>query len=163
MLKGNLNQNVLLILKLKTKKQTIMKKVMLSFAVMLFMAVVTSVNAQAKIEFEKMVHDYGTINQGADGASTFSFTNTGTEPLIISNARGSCGCTVPEWPKDPIAPGKTAVITVKYDTKRVGPINKQVTIESNGSTEPVILRIKGTVNQESTAPVKSDGGAPKAQ
>jgi hypothetical protein len=137
-----------------------MKKIMLSFGLLFVMAITAGVSAQAKLEFEKMVHDYGTIQQGADGGCEFKFTNTGTEPLVISNARGSCGCTVPEWPKDPIAPGQSQVIKVKYDTKRVGPINKQVTIESNGSTEPVILRIKGTVNGDSGTPV-NDGAGPR--
>ncbi len=140
-----------------------MKKVILSFGVLFLMAVANSVSAQAAIEFEKMVHDYGTIEQGGDGACEFVFKNTGNEALVISNARGSCGCTVPEWPKDPIAPGQSASIKVKYDTKRVGPINKQVTITSNGSEQPVILRIKGTVKGEATAPVKENNGAPAAK
>lgn len=140
-----------------------MKKVILSFGVLFLMAVANSVSAQAAIEFEKMVHDYGTIEQGGDGACEFVFKNTGNEALVISNARGSCGCTVPEWPKDPIAPGQSASIKVKYDTKRVGPINKQVTITSNGSEQPVILRIKGTVKGEATAPVKENSGAPAAK
>lgn len=103
--------------------------------------------AGAKIEFEKMEHDYGTIDQGANGATEFRFTNTGTEPLIISNAKGSCGCTVPEWPKEPIAPGASSSIKVKYDTKRVGPISKTVTITSNAvDNGNALLKIKGSVN-----------------
>jgi hypothetical protein len=114
----------------------------------------------AKIEFKKDTHDYGDIKYGADGACTFEFKNTGNAPLIISNAQGSCGCTVPEWPKEPINPGKTAVITVKYDTKRPGAINKSVTITSNASNEPTkILRIKGNVGAkpETAAPVNTSG------
>jgi hypothetical protein len=100
----------------------------------------------AEITFEKDVYDYGNIKQGANGASEFKFKNTGKEPLIISMARGSCGCTVPEWPKEPIKPGETATIKVNYDTKRVGPINKTVTITSNAKTEPTkTLTIKGNV------------------
>lgn len=103
--------------------------------------------AGAQIEFEKLEHDYGTIDQGANGTTEFRFTNTGTEPLIISNAKGSCGCTVPEWPKEPIAPGASAAIKVKYDTKRVGPISKTVTITSNAvENATALLKIKGTVN-----------------
>lgn len=140
-----------------------MKKVILGFGLFLMAAVTAQVSAQAKVDFDKMVHDYGTIEQGADGTCFFVFTNTGNEPLIISNARGSCGCTVPEWPKEPIAPGKSEKITVKYDTKRVGPINKQVTIEWNDKDNPLTLRIKGTVNAAPEAPVKTTTGAPTAK
>jgi hypothetical protein len=100
----------------------------------------------AEISFDKDVHDYGNIKQNANGTCEFKFKNTGKEPLIISMARGSCGCTVPDWPKEPIKPGESAVIKVNYDTKRVGPINKTVTISSNAKNEPnKILTIKGNV------------------
>lgn len=135
---------------------------------MLFVAAVAtnSVMAQevtqdgAQIKFEKEVHDYGTIKNGADGTCTFDFTNTGNQPLIISNAKGSCGCTVPSWPKEPINPGQTATITVKYDTKRTGAINKSVTITSNAVNEPTkVIRIKGNVLPKPTgeAPVNNSG------
>jgi len=107
--------------------------------------------AGAKLDFDKLEHDYGTIDQGGNGSAEFRFTNTGTEPLIISNAKGSCGCTVPEWPKEPIAPGASSSIKVKYDTKRVGPISKTVTITSNAIDNPsALLKIKGTVNAVAT-------------
>ena len=100
----------------------------------------------AQISFDKETHDYGTIKNGANGTCTFEFKNTGNAPLILSNAKGSCGCTVPTWPKEPIAPGATGVISVKYDTKRQGAINKSVTITSNATNEPnKVIRIKGTV------------------
>ncbi len=120
----------------------------------------------AKITIDKEVHDYGTIKQNANGACEFLVTNTGSEPLIISNAKGSCGCTVPEWPKAPILPGKSATMTVRYDTKRVGPINKNVTITSNDSgNENIVVRIKGNVlasENGSDMPVKIAPGAPAA-
>lgn len=97
------------------------------------------------IDFETEVVDYGTVEKGGDGVREFKFTNNGKEPLIITSARGSCGCTVPSWPKEPIAPGETAVIKVKYDTQRVGPINKSVTVNSNAKTPVKVLRIKGQV------------------
>lgn len=144
-----------------------MKKVLFSMLMMFVAAVATnSVMAQevaqdgAMIEFEKEVHDYGTIKNGADGTCTFDFKNTGNQPLIISNAKGSCGCTVPSWPKEPINPGQTATITVKYDTKRTGAINKSVTITSNAVNEPTkVLRIKGNVLPKPTgsAPVNNSG------
>ena len=85
----------------------------------------------AKIEFETETIDYGTIENNADGNREFKFTNTGNSPLVISSAKGSCGCTVPTWPKEPIAPGKSSVIKVHYDTKRAGTFNKSVTLISN--------------------------------
>ena len=101
-----------------------------------------------EITFEKVVHDYGTIYRGADGKSEFRFTNTGKEPLILSRPRSNCGCTVPTWPRQPILPGKSGVITVVYDTKRFGAINKAVTIFSNAKNNTVVLRIKGNVKQK---------------
>ncbi|MBD3638407.1 MAG: DUF1573 domain-containing protein [Crocinitomicaceae bacterium] len=99
-----------------------------------------------KISVDKEVHDYGTIDQGGNGECVFIVTNTGTEPLILSRCKGSCGCTVPTCPQEPIAPGASAKIKVKYDTNRVGPINKSVTITSNAVNEPnKIVRIKGNV------------------
>ena len=97
------------------------------------------------ISFAKTVHDYGTIYQNADGTCQFEFTNTGKEPLILSRPKSSCGCTVPTWPKQPILPGKSDEIKVTYSTRRIGPINKTVTIYSNASNSPVVLRIKGKV------------------
>lgn len=142
-----------------------MKKILLSLTVM-FLAVVAlnksvaQIENGAKIEFSKETHDYGTIKYGADGTCTFEFKNTGNAPLIISNAKGSCGCTVPDWPKEPIAPGAKGVIKVKYDTKRPGPINKMVTITSNAVNEPSkVIRIKGNVlpAPEGSAPVNNSG------
>ena len=113
----------------------------------------------AQIEFEKEVHDYGTIGQGSDGTYDFVFKNSGTEALILSNVKGSCQCTVPVWPKEPIAPGESAVIKVKYNTQRVGAINKSVTITSNAVNTPTkVIRIKGNVEAESSGvPVNKSG------
>lgn len=147
-----------------------MKKLILSLVVTfgaLFAAnnaIAQEVTSGAKIEFEKETHDYGTVKYGGDGSCTFKFKNTGTAPLIISNAKGSCGCTVPSYPKEPIAPGASSTITVKYDTKRPGPINKTVTITSNAVNEPTkVIRIKGEVEPQPAgeAPVNK-AGAPVA-
>ena len=106
-------------------------------------------NAQekgAKIEFKAYTIDYGTINKGADGVRTFEFTNTGDEPLIVSNVKSSCGCTIPKKPKQPILPGETGEIEVKYDTNRVNPIRKTITVTSNAVNAPTVaLKITGTV------------------
>lgn len=114
----------------------------------------------AKIEFAKETHDYGDIKYGADGTCTFEFKNTGNVPLIISNAQGSCGCTVPDWPKEPIAPGAKAKILVKYDTKRPGEFSKNVTITSNAVNAPTtVIYIKGKVGEkpENAVPVNNSG------
>ncbi|MCH2199274.1 MAG: DUF1573 domain-containing protein [Flavobacteriales bacterium] len=116
------------------------------------------------ISLDKEIHDYGTIPQGADGGCEFTVTNTGTSALTITRCKGSCGCTVPKCDKAPINPGETSAISVKYDTKRIGPINKSVTITSNAVNEPTkVIRIKGKVEAESGAgaPVKQTAsGAP---
>jgi len=116
-----------------------------------------SINAQekaAKIEFKTDVIDYGTIEKGADGVRSFEFTNTGDAPLIITKVKSSCGCTVPEKPTDPILPGKTGVIKVKYDTNRVMPIRKTITVSTNAADSPTIaLKIKGLVVDSSKTSV----------
>ncbi|MCF7560513.1 DUF1573 domain-containing protein [Sabulilitoribacter multivorans] len=104
-----------------------------------------SVNAQAKIEFKTDTIDYGTIEKGSNGVRVFEFTNTGNEPLIISKVSSSCGCTIPKKPEEPILPGKTGQIEVKYDTNRVMPIRKTITVISNAETPTVALKIKGEV------------------
>jgi len=103
------------------------------------------INAQAKIEFKSETIDYGTIEKGSNGVRVFEFTNTGDEPLIISKVSSSCGCTIPKKPKEPILPGKTGVIEVKYDTNRVNPIRKTITVLSNAETPTIALKIKGLV------------------
>jgi|JI6StandDraft_1071083.scaffolds.fasta_scaffold02434_3 hypothetical protein len=117
------------------------------------------------ITLDKEVHDYGTIDQGANGTCEFKVTNTGDQPLIISNCKGSCGCTVPKCDTAPIAPGTSSIITVKYDSNRVGPINKSVTISSNAMNAPEkIVRIKGEITAVATpaptSPVKENTMAP---
>lgn len=143
-----------------------MKRLIMTFGI--FLSAIIGVQAQDKvasgahIEFETEVIDYGTIVQNADGLREFRFTNTGNEPLVISNAKGSCGCTVPNWPKKPINPGESGVIEVKYATNRLGPINKSVTVQSNADNSNVVLRIKGNVIEKKTTPTKETTGAPVA-
>ncbi len=84
-----------------------------------------------KFSAESMVVDYGEVAYKGDGVREFVFTNTGNQPLMITNAKGSCGCTVPEWPKEPIRPGGEGVIKIKYDTGRSGMISKTVTVTTN--------------------------------
>ena len=146
-----------------------MKKIFL-LATLTILSVTTS-NAQAakketkkvipakveapKVEGASMVFvsetiDYGTIAHNADGKREFVFTNNGNKPLIITNATGSCGCTVPTYPKEPIAPGAKAVIGVKYATDRVGSFTKTVTLTTNATEPTKTLTIKGTVLADPT-------------
>ena len=107
----------------------------------------------AKIEFKTDVIDYGTIEKGSDGVRVFEFTNTGNAPLIISDVKSTCGCTVPKKPEGPIMPGETGEIQVKYDTNRVNPIRKTITVISNADTPTVALKIKGLVVDSSKTSV----------
>ena len=97
------------------------------------------------MEFVTETVDYGDIAKGSDGVRVFEFTNVGDEPLIITRVKSSCGCTVPKKPDGPIAPGESSTIEVKYDTKRVGPIRKTVTVYSNANEPIKPLKIKGKV------------------
>ena len=111
------------------------------------------INAQdkvAKIEFETETIDYGTIEKGADGVRVFKFKNTGDAPLVVSAVKSTCGCTVPKKPTAPILPGESGEIEVKYDTKRVNPIRKTITVTSNAVRPTVALKIKGTVVNSGT-------------
>ena len=121
-----------------------MKKIVI-IALIAFVGLVQQVNAQAKIEFKTDIIDYGEIAKGSDGLRIFEFTNTGNAPLIVSNVKSSCGCTVPSKPDGPVAPGESSTIEVKYDTKRIGPIRKTVTVYSNADQPIVSLKIKGKV------------------
>lgn len=98
-----------------------------------------------QIKFETEVIDYGTIEYKSDGIRYFRFENTGSAPLIIEKVKGSCGCTVPTKPEDPIMPGETGEIKVKYATNRVGRFTKTVTITSNATDKPKVVKIKGEV------------------
>ncbi len=99
----------------------------------------------AGIQFETDEHDFGTIPEKGDGTFTFVFRNTGKEPLILKNVRSSCGCTVPEWPKEPIKKGNKGTIKVSYNTRITGSFSKTITVYSNAEGDPVVLKIKGKV------------------
>ncbi|OAB28041.1 Protein of unknown function [Flavobacterium fryxellicola] len=107
--------------------------------------------ATAKVNGAGMVFvtetiDYGTVAYNSDGRREFVFTNNGNKPLIITNAQGSCGCTVPTYPKEPIAPGAKGIIGVKYDTSRAGQaFTKTVTLTTNAVVPSKTLTIKGNV------------------
>lgn len=150
-----------------------MKKVIFSIGLMLCVAVGANaqeattpnpVNPNApKFKFETEVLDYGTIEHNANGDREFKFTNVGKEPLIISNAVGSCGCTTPVWPKEPIKPGASAVIKVHYATDRVGQFEKTVTLTSNADTPAKVIKIKGVVKPDPTPAPATTPVAPAEQ
>lgn len=123
-----------------------MKKLLVYLTV--FVGMASFAQTGPKIEFKEETINYGEVEKGKDdGIRIFEFTNTGDQPLNIINAKSSCGCTVPEWPKEPIAPGGKGQIKVQYNMNP-GPISKTITIESNAVNKPngmVPLRIKGTV------------------
>lgn len=98
-----------------------------------------------EIVFTSVTHDYGTIPYDGDGTFDFEFKNTGNEPLVLSEVRSSCGCTTPEWPREPIKKGQKATIKVKYNTKIIGPFTKSIYVTSNAKTQRIELKIKGTV------------------
>ncbi|MBT8189775.1 MAG: DUF1573 domain-containing protein [Saprospiraceae bacterium] len=97
------------------------------------------------MQFESTTVDYGTINKNSEPLRTLSFTNTGDEPLVIKSAKGSCGCTVPTFPREPIMPGESSVIEIRYSTNRLGKINKTVKITTNEGTQPHILKVVGNI------------------
>ena len=133
-----------------------MKKLMTLLAIFT-LALTTVATAQKKgavAQFKQTEIDYGKIDKGADPLRKFTFTNVGDEPLIISNAAGSCGCTVPTYPKEPIMPGQSASIDVRYDTQRVGPFTKSVTLTTNEANQTRVLTIKGDVK---TPPAETPG------
>ncbi len=114
------------------------------------MEVSTNVNANgalAEFSFEEENHDFGTIEEGTIAKYDFTFTNTGEAPLIITNAAGSCGCTVPSWPREPIAPGAEGTIHVEFNSNnRTGNQTKTVTLSANTVPNKKVLRINAMVN-----------------
>lgn len=106
----------------------------------------TDLSQLAKMEFEEIVYDFGKLKEGDKVEHTFKFKNTGKSPLVISEAKGSCGCTVPEYPRSPIAPGETGEIKVKFDSSgKSGKQEKTVTLVANTNPNQTILRITGDV------------------
>lgn len=144
-----------------------MKKVFLAITLFLGLALVS--NAQVvpaepmdpnapEMKFEAEVLDFGTVKYDGNGIREFKVKNIGKSPLTITNVQGQCGCTAttiegkPGWPQEPILPGKTASIKVKYDTKRPGPFEKNVTISSNSKEPSKVVKIKGVVEAAPVAP-----------
>ena len=102
--------------------------------------------AAPKIAFVETVFNFDTIVQIGNGEHAFRFTNEGNAPLLITSAFSSCGCVVPEWPKEPIAPQASGSIKVKYNTGKIGSFTKVIVVKSNDETaSKTVLRINGVV------------------
>ncbi|MEE9364639.1 MAG: DUF1573 domain-containing protein [Cellulophaga sp.] len=101
--------------------------------------------------FDKAEHDFGTINQGEAQETIFTFTNTGDAPLIITDAKSSCGCTIPSPPKDPISPGETGELLVKFNGAGQNQITKTITVTANTAKGSEIIRIKAFVTPKGAA------------
>ena len=124
-----------------------MKRIFTLLITLLAFGMSSSALAQAVIKFDKTSHNFGTFQEENPQTCVFTFTNTGDKPLVIQQAFSSCGCTVPEYTKTPIMPGKTGKLTVTYNGKGkfVGPFRKSVTIRSNATNAMVRIYIEGTM------------------
>lgn len=108
---------------------------------------------KAEISFETIDHDFGKIKEGTMAMYEFKFTNTGKAPLVLSEVRPSCGCTTPEWPKEPIAPGATNKVKAVFNSyARPGVFEKSITVKSNAGTGEIVLRFRGTVEPQQVEP-----------
>ena len=115
----------------------------------------------ANMQFEFETYDFGDIKEGDDASVDFVFKNTGTEPLILTNVKASCGCTVPSWSKEPVLPGENGKVTAKYNTQgRPGSFNKAITVNSNAKEESKRIFIKGNVLPKTENEI-SKNGAPQ--
>ena len=130
---------------LLNKKSYLVLSFFLLISTLGFSQEVATSDKVGEFSFESDVIDYGTMQQNADGVRVFKFTNTGEAPIVISKAKGSCGCTVPTYSENVIQPGETGEISVKYATNRIGKFTKTVTLTSNASEATKVLRIKGEV------------------
>ena len=112
----------------------------------------------SEITFDNIVHDFGKIEFAGDGTTKFNFKNTGKSPLVLNNVQSSCGCTIPEWPREVVEPGASKTITVTYNTRRTGVFTKTVTVYSNAKNGTIYLTIKGEVGPEpATTPAPAPG------
>lgn len=130
-----------------------MKKFVLSSAFLLGAFIFSNAQEIKIINYENNTVDYGNVNKGSNGKRIIKIQNVGDKPLIISNINTSCGCTVPQWTTEPIAPGKKGEITVTYNTSNVGRFSRTITISSNDEKKPNLpVRIEGVVLAPETNP-----------
>ncbi|QYN51171.1 MULTISPECIES: DUF1573 domain-containing protein [Apibacter] len=130
-----------------------MKKFVLSSAFLLGAYIFSNAQEIKITNYENNTVDYGNVNKGSNGKRIIKIQNVGDKPLIISNINTSCGCTVPQWTTEPIAPGKKGEITVTYNTSNVGRFSRTITISSNDEKKPNLpVRIEGVVLAPETNP-----------
>ena len=140
-----------------------MKQIILLFTVVIGLGSIGFINAQnkvqisndamPKIQFEKKTHDFGEFEEGIQATTSFKFKNTGNAPLVLNSVTPSCGCTSPQWTKEPVAPGEEGEIKVVYNSKnRVGQFTKTITVKHNGEGGTVYLTIRGVVKKAESTP-----------
>ena len=135
---------IVYIFELYKTNENSMKKLIALFALLVGFAFTS--NAQGALKFKQEKHDFGTIAEGTIATYSFVFTNTGKTPVVISNVKPSCGCTTPDWTREPVMPGKTGKVTASYNSAgRPGIFNKTVTVMNNGEASQIVLGIQGTV------------------
>jgi len=103
----------------------------------------------AGIEFDTLTYDFGLLEKGSPAICTFDFVNKGKQPLVITRVKSSCGCMVPEWPRQPFAPGEKGSIKVQYNTQITGSFQKTIYIYTSQHTQPLVLSIQGAVRKKS--------------
>ena len=132
-----------------------MKRQVITFIFLLIASLTFAQTEEIKttMEFDETSFDFGTIEPGEKASHTYTFTNTGDAPLVIKNAKGSCGCTVPSWPKAPVMPGESGTIEVVFDSKgKKGKQVKRVTLTANTTPAQTFLTISGQINAGSDLP-----------
>lgn len=120
-------------------------KTILSFFVAFFVFVAVGYAQKGVMKFAQETHDFGKVEQGKPVTHVFEFKNTGTDPVVINDAQASCGCTKPNWTREPIMPGKTGSVSATFNAASAGPFNKAVTVTSNAEVGQVVLTLKGEV------------------
>jgi len=113
-----------------------------------------NVEKRSSILFDKLVHDFGTMEKGGDASCVFTFKNVTKKPVTLTNVKTSCGCTAADWPKEPIAKKKKGSIKVKYDSNRIGKFTKTIKVYIEGEENPIQLEIKGTIVSPNANDVK---------
>jgi len=114
-----------------------------------------NVEKRSSILFDKLVHDFGTMEKGGDASCVFTFKNVTKKPVTLTNVKTSCGCTAADWPKEPVAKKKKGTIKVKYDSNRIGKFTKTIKVFIEGNENPIQLEIRGTIVSPNANDVKT--------
>lgn len=140
-----------------------MRKIALTIISLILVSAVSMGQSKKNDElfFESTLHDYGSMSYGADGTYDFVFKNQSKKPVVLTDVKSSCGCTVATWPKEPIQPGQSSSIRVVYNTRLSGPFNKTITVYSTAKNSPVRLSVMGKVARQ-TNEMKTKAKRPKS-